>query len=361
MSRCAALAVFVFGVLAGSMPGAELSAMTPPCCDVSLDENHDSHKASGLLLGRGSPGVRLEDNFVMYESPVRGKLFYLAQYPGTVYVADLHGKTNTPLLEAAYEGVQGNFDVSADGQKVVLALLHEGGWHIAWGQIRDGQRTPVEIVVGTSDRDEDPRWVPGSDKIVFKRNNGIAILDLGTRRVDDVSPYKGLEKWAPAVSSDGQWVAVTEGDITPRSPSPSHLLLMNFFDGRQFTIATNQPLWFPAFKSNGDLLYVVHTPECDDEVYLIEWQRTPVPEGKHLITLGSCSGGEADPSVVTGDDNYALFVSRQTGRYGIYIYDQLKDRVALLLAHDKHDLLAPQLRASRDDVAELRTIPNPNH
>ena len=175
--------------------------------------------------------MRLEDNFVMYDPPVRGTLFYLAQYPGTVYAADLHRKTNTSLLEAAYDGLQGNFDISADGQKIVVALLHQGGWDIAWGQIREGQRTSVEILTSASDRDEDPRWVPGSEKVVFKRNNGIAILDLGTRRVDEVSPYSGLEKWAPAVSSDGQWIAVTEGLATPRSPSPSRLLLMNFLDG----------------------------------------------------------------------------------------------------------------------------------
>ena len=360
MSRRAAFVVGVFAVLAGSVPGAALSAMAPWCCGASLDENQYAHEASGRLA-RASSGVHLEDNFVMYESPVRGRLFYLAQYPGTIYVADLQRKTNTPVLEAAYDGLQGNFDVSADGRKIVLALLHQGGWDIAWGQIRDGQRTSVEIVTGASDRDEDPRWVPGSDKVVFKRNNGIAVLDLGTRTVAELSPYRGLEQWAPAVSSDGQWVAVTEGDITPRAPSPSRLLLMNLFEGKQFTIATNQPLWFPAFKSNGDLLYVVHTLECDDEVYLIEWRRSPVPEGRHLITLGSCSGSEADPSVVKGDDNYVLFVSQQTGRYGVYIYDQLKDRSALLLAHDRRDLLAPQFLASPDEVAALRTIPNANH
>ena len=322
-SRCAALIVCLCSVLAGSIPATALSAMAPE-----------------------SPGVRLEDNFVMFDSPVEGTLFYLAQYPGTVYSADLQSKTNTPLLEAAYDGLQGNFDISADGQKIVVAVLHQGGWHIAWGHIRKGQRTSVEIVSSTTDRDEDPRWIPGTEKVVFKRNNGIAILDLGTGRVDEVSPYSGLEKWAPTVSSDGQWLAVTEGLVIPRSASPSHLLLMNFLDGTRFTIGTNQPLWFPAFKSNGDLLYVVHTRECDDQVYLMQWRRSPVPEGKPLTTSGSCSGSEADPSVAKGNDAYVLFVSQRTGRYGVYIHDELTNRVTLLLLNDTRDLLAPQLVAN---------------
>ena len=345
-SRCAAFIVCVCSALAGSMPATALSAMASQCCGTPLDENDGASKAAGPREPE-SAGLRLDGNFVMFDSPVRGTLFYLAQYPGTVYAADLHSKTNAPLLEAAYDGLQGNFDISADGQKIVVAVLHQGGWDIAWGRIREGQRTSVEIVTGTSDRDEDPRWIPGSEKVVFKRNNGIAILDLGTRRVDEVSPYSGLEKWAPTVSSDGQWLAVTEGLLTP-SPSPSRLLLMNFLDGTRFTIATNQPLWFPAFKSNGDLLYVAHTRECDDQIYLMQWRRKPVPEGKHLTTSGSCSGSEADPSVAKGNDAYVLFVSQRTGHYGVYIHDQLTDRVTLLLANDTRDLLAPQLVANRD-------------
>jgi len=360
ISQCAAFTVCVLGLLVGSMPGTALSAMVSQCCGAVPDENHGASTASGQREP-GSPGVRLEDDFVMYDSPVSGTLFYLAQYPGTVYVADLRRKTNTPLLQDAYDGLQGNFDISADGQKIVVALLHHGGWDVAWGQIREGQRTAVEIVTSTADRDEDPRWVPGSEKVVFKRNNGIAILDLGTRRVDEVSPYGGLEKWAPAVSSDGQWLAVTEGDASHRSASPSRLLLMNFLDGQRFTIATNQPLWFPAFKANGDLLYVVHTRDCDDQVYLIQWRRTSVPEGKHLMPLGSCSGGEADPSVVKGDDAYVVFVSPRAGRYGVYIHDQSIGRAALLLAHGTRDLLAPQFLARGDDVADLRAIPSANH
>ena len=62
-----------------------------------------------------------------------------------------------------------------------------------------------------------------------------------------------------------------------------------------------------------------------------------------------------------GDDAYVLFVSQRTGRYGVYIHDQLTDRVTLLLANDTRDLLAPQLVVSPDDVAELRAIPNANH
>jgi Tol biopolymer transport system component len=342
MSRCAAFIVCVCSVLAGSMPTVALSANASRCCGKPLDKDDDESKAAGPR-DLDSPGVRLEDNFVMFDSPVEGTLFYLAQYPGTVYSADLHSKTNTPLLEAAYDGLQGNFDISADGQKIVVAVLHQGGWDIAWGHIRKGQRTSVEIVSSANDRDEDPRWIPGSEKVVFKRNNGIAILDLGTHRVDEVSPYGGLEKWAPTVSSDGQWLAVTEGVVTPRSPSPSRLLLMNFLDGARITIATNQPLWFPAFKSNGDLLYVVHTRECDDQVYLMQWRGRTVPEGKHLTTSGSCSGSEADPSVAKGNDAYVLFVSQRTGRYGVYIHDQLTGRVTRLLANDTRDLLAPQL------------------
>ena len=82
----------------------------------------------------------------------------------------------------------------------------------------DASSGDAELLTTGDHHDQDPRWSPDGKRIAFVSNRhrdadlgwrtDIHIVDVGTKRVTQLSPGRGRQAWgAPTWSPDGRWVA----------------------------------------------------------------------------------------------------------------------------------------------------------
>lgn len=285
------------------------------------------------------------------------KIYFLQNYPGDIFSVNPDGSHHVNLTN---DGMNGNFDISADGNKILFGNLAGDNWNIYTADITASGLANKKKVYNGKYRDEDCRFSPDASKIVFKTNRygineqnnsgvyDIVILNIATGKLTRLTHDTAQEAWAPCFSSDGLKVAFVLR-TNSKGASSDEIYMVNT-DGTELKRITknNYDDWYPGFSANGNLLYISKkVASCDDDIYQIPAAAlaTANPESQStVLNINACDFvSDADPYGSKTNENNMVFVSTRGGTYGVYIADKSTGAVSLVLQKPRADLLGAVL------------------
>ena len=225
------------------------------------------HDAKGERQISTLEGIAVNPKFTADGS----KLFYaivkelptaFSAQQGEVWIADLQSGRSTPLAP----GFQAlNFDVSADGQHVVLAVVDSAGKPRLWVAPVDRGSPPRQIpnVVGRQ-----PKFAPDGE--IFFRHAEPNANRAYRVRMDGTGLRKALEQQILllfGVSPDGQWLLGWSS-----LPNDSGLALQAFpLDGKPPVVIANDLGW--TWSADGESLSLSAGPIAANRSYIVPLRR----------------------------------------------------------------------------------------
>jgi Tol biopolymer transport system component len=288
---------------------------------------------------------------------VTDKIYYLAGYPGDLYVVNVDGTGNIPLT---FDAENGNLDVSLDGSKIIYANSAGDNWNLYIADVSNGTLKNKTVLYDSPYRDEDCKFSKDASRVVFKTNKfgieqhdsrnvyDICTLDIASGVVTQLTSNSDAEAWAPVFSPDGNKIAFV---LRPNgSGAAGDEIYMIDSDGNNLKRITNNSYadWYPSFSTDGNLIYVsAKVDSCSDDLYQIAATDLAVDDPgslASLLTVNECSSiSDADPCASRENENTLAFASTRKGGYGIYFGDKSTGKVSTVITKDGVDLLGPVL------------------
>jgi hypothetical protein len=205
---------------------------------------------------------------------------------------------------------------SPDGTKLVFMGDVAGeprNWDIFIWTV--GQAQPVNLTNGGG-RDEDPKFSPNGQRIVFKRDNDLWQMDLNGNIINNVTNTPSIEESMPYYTADGNAIL-----FAPGVGAGSDIYRINTDgSGRQAMVAQNNVQeYFPITRDNNSFFYTAwrNPGDLHDQLYMKTYNGAST-----LLPFNTSSADYSDAFPVSSQ--YMLLSSNRPGgkgNYDLYIAD----------------------------------------
>jgi Tol biopolymer transport system component len=237
-------------------------------------------------------------------------------WDGRLYLYDFATKRLRCLSERWEIDHAINANFSADGKQIVFMGVPKGqhrgdAWDVYLWKV-DGPAKPVNLTEGLGTRDEDPRFAPDGNRILFKQDGEVRIMDLAHRQIQPI-PFGGAkaERSMPMFAPDGEHVVYAEG-----ARKEMDLFHINIKDGTRRPLAIEPEIqeYFPVPLDASRFLYVRWTSPTDhhDQIWISSLDgRTRGP-----LRFNQAGSDSSDPFPI--DDRLIIYSSTRAGGQGGY-------------------------------------------
>jgi Tol biopolymer transport system component len=178
-----------------------------------------------------------------------------------------------------------------------------------------GQAQPVNLTNGGG-RDEDPKFSPNGQRIVFKRDNDLWQMDLNGNIINNVTNTPSIEESMPYYTADGNAIL-----FAPGVGAGSDIYRINTDgSGRQAMVAQNNVQeYFPITRDNNSFFYTAwrNPGDLHDQLYMKTYNGAST-----LLPFNTSSADYSDAFPVSSQ--YMLLSSNRPGgkgNYDLYIAD----------------------------------------
>jgi Tol biopolymer transport system component len=225
---------------------------------------------------------------------------------------------NWPLHHA----MNGHF--SPDGKKIVFMALPKGmtgyyQWDIYLWDL--ATQNPINLTPNNGIPDEDPKFFPDGEQVVFKQNGDIKILNLLTKEIIPVTSDGFLiEESMPYPTTDGKKILYEKN-------AKIYIINIDGTNSRSLSNADNLASYYPIVRDQESFLHPKWAPSSNhrDQVYL----SFILPQPSVYCLFNDINSDNSDPYPVPGTD-YVFFSSNREGGQGnwdIYLGDLVTGQV----------------------------------
>ena len=200
---------------------------------------------------------------------------------------------------------------SPDGRSITFMAVPETVTSPSWTSLEvyvlDLASSALTRLTSNSLPDEDPKYSPDGQRIVWKRNGQIWRMEA-----DGASPTQltsgGLEKSGPNYSPDGSQIAYWRGT---RSAGNEDIWLMSADGSSQTEVVANADVhdYYPIFRDGQNILYTRGDPSSpnDDKIY----NYSTAAGTSSALSVNQAGANDSDAAPV--DDTYLAFCSTRAG------------------------------------------------
>lgn len=215
---------------------------------------------------------------------------------------------------AINHSMNGHF--SPDGKWLTFMGVQSGqhygdAWDIYVWRVGSSDQ-PINLTQGNNQRDEDPKFLPDGQRIVFKQNGDLKIIRVLDKSIAAVTS----NGWATEESMPYPLAATTQFVYAKGARSESRIYMIDQ-SGAYDTKLTNIASYYPVSWKNGEFLYSrwYSASNTHDQVYSYN---TATKRSTRL----PFNSPNVDTSDATPLDSRYLVVSRHNGHsYDLYIAD----------------------------------------
>lgn len=207
-----------------------------------------------------------------------------------------------------------NAHFSPDGSKIVFMGVPEGShqgnsWDIYLWQI--GQNNPINLTNSNGLRDEDPKFSPNGNAIVFKQNGDLKVMDLNGNIINVVTNTPTVEESMPFYTSDGQKIIYARG---AGNNSDIYIINTNGSNNQPLQNITNLQEYYPITRDQQDYLFTrwVSPTNQHDQIYLGYFSGA----NPQALSFNSQNSDFSDP--YPAGSNYVFYSSTRSGGSGGY-------------------------------------------
>jgi len=210
-----------------------------------------------------------------------------------------------------------NAHFSPDGSKIVFMGDDKGlprDWDIYIWDV-GSNIPPKNLTQANNMRDEDPKFSPDGNHIIFKQNGDIKIMNLsGTITSSVTNDGNTVEESMPFYTSDGQKVVYARG---AGSGSDIYTINSNGSNNSALYNVSNVSEYYPIVKDNSSFFYTrwVSSTNQSDQIYLADFYGNSTS-----LSINDLNSDNSDAYPVGSD--YLFFSSTRsgsTGGYDIYL------------------------------------------
>ncbi|MBC8526625.1 MAG: DPP IV N-terminal domain-containing protein [Candidatus Cloacimonetes bacterium] len=231
-------------------------------------------------------------------------------YDGIIHILDLSNYSTTDLNFSDWDGCT-NPHISPDGLKIVfIAVPHnEHQYNKLEILLYNLENGILSRLTNNNVADEDPKFSPGGNFIVFKRNNDLYQIEVSSLEETQITSTSTVEEWAPFYSRYGSKIYYTHRE---NGNDNIWQIDLNSEDATPIIHGSNDE-WYPQTICENSFFYIL-TGNSDD-VYKYDFTNGI---SEYLIT--NSSSDDSDPFFISG--NYFGFSSTRDGYgYDLYIGD----------------------------------------
>ena len=214
-----------------------------------------------------------------------------------------------------------NAHFSPDGSKIVFMGAPAGNhnsssWDIYLWDLFSG--LPINLTANNGLRDEDPKFSPNGNEIVFKQDGDLKVMDLNNNTIiHTTNNGYSIEESMPYYTSDSQYIIYARG---AGISSDIYLINKDGMENQPLENITNIQEYYPIIRSNSTFLYTrwVSAANHHDQIYLGYFSDT----NAQSLSFNDESADDSDPFPVNSE--YVLFSSNRSGGQGgwdLYLAD----------------------------------------
>jgi len=238
-------------------------------------------------------------------------------WDGKLYLLDFSDRSLTEVSENWNIDHTINAHFSPDGSKIVFMGVPEGShygnsWDLyLWG-INDD--IPENLTEGNEIRDEDPKFSPDGNKIVFKQNGDLKEMDLDTYIINEItSDGMTIEEGMPFYTTDGQRVVYARG---ADNASDIYWININGSGNDPLENVSGLAEYYPITRDESTFLYTrwVSLSNQNDQIYLGYFS------GDDPFSLPFCCENTNDSDPYPVGTEYVLFSSTRSGQGGYDLF-----------------------------------------
>jgi Tol biopolymer transport system component len=259
---------------------------------------------------RSSPAASLHGRFLFH------RYTNYDAWNGRLFLYDFGTKQVSCVSErwGIDHAINGNF--SPDGRFIVFMGVspgqHRGGaWDVYLWKV-DGRERPINLTADLGTRDEDPRFARDGQRILFKQDGEIRMMDLRTRQISSL-PFGGAkaERSMPLLTSDGKQVVYAEG-----AGKDMDIFLIDLKSGTRRPLAIEPEVqeYFPVRLDATRFFYVRWTSRTDHHDQI--WVGALDGRTRGPLRFNQPGSDASDPYPI--DDRLVFFSSTRPGGRGGY-------------------------------------------
>ena len=214
-----------------------------------------------------------------------------------------------------------NAHFSPDGSKIVFMGVSEGShyynsWDIFLWEL--GSTTPVNLTYNNNIPDEDPKFSPSGDAIVFKQNGDLKIMDLNGNIINTVTNDGfSIEESMPYFTNDSQQIIYSRG---AGSDSDIYIINVNGSNIQPLENVANIQEYYPITRDSYTFLFTkwVSSYNHHDQIYLGYFSGAYAQS----LPFNDVNADDSDPFPAGSD--YVVFSSNRSGSVGgwdLYLAD----------------------------------------
>ncbi len=206
-----------------------------------------------------------------------------------------------------------NADISPDGSKIVFMGDNSGlprDWDIYIWSIGSNNE-PTNLTLGNNLRDEDPKFSPDGNSIIFKQNGDIKIMDLlGNIITEITNDGFNIEESMPYFTTDAQKIIYAQG-----AREHSDIYLINLDGSGKIPLYSQNGVaeYYPIVKNSSSFYYTrwVSSTNHNDQIYLGDFLGNSTN-----VSVNDLYSNNSDAFPVNSD--YLFFSSTRNGSVGGY-------------------------------------------
>jgi len=296
----------------------------------------------GAPIGEYSVTVGLRDNSTIYdieygiqfnviENPepfpiTDGKIVFHTysgywEWDGKLYFYDFSEQSLVEISENWNIDHTINAHFSPDGSKIVFMGVPEGShyynsWDVFLWEL--GSTTPINLTYNNNIPDEDPKFSPSGNSIVFKQNGDLKIMDLSGNIINTITNDGfSIEESMPYYTNDAQQIIYSRG-----ADSDADIYIINV-DGsnvQPLENVANTQEFYPITRDPYTFLYTkwISSTNEHDQIYLGYFSGA----NPQSLPFNDVNANDDDPFPVNSD--YVFFSSDRSGSIGgwdLYLAD----------------------------------------
>jgi Tol biopolymer transport system component len=252
---------------------------------------------------------------VFAQPSLTGKIVYHTYsdynaWDSRIYVLDLSTGSRTNISAGWNIDHEMNAHWSPDGTRLVFMGDVAGeprNWDIFIWTV--GTSQPVNLTNGGG-RDEDPKFSPDGQRIVFKRDNDLWQMQLNGAIINNVTNTPNIEESMPYYTADGGSILYAPG---VGAGSDIYRINTNGTGAQALVAQPNVQEYFPITRDNNSFFYTAwrNASNLNDQIYL-----KPYNGSATLLPFNTSDANYSDAYAV--GSQYVLFSSTRSGGKGGY-------------------------------------------
>ncbi|MCK5051954.1 MAG: T9SS type A sorting domain-containing protein [Candidatus Cloacimonetes bacterium] len=247
----------------------------------------------GAAIGEYSVTVGLRDNSTIYdieygidqfdvtENPepfpiTDGKIVYHSYsyywaWDGKLYIYDFSEQSLVEISENWNIDHTINAHFSPDGSKIVFMGVPEGSHYYNSFDVflwELGSNIPINLTYNNNIPDEDPKFSPSGNAIVFKQNGDLKIMDLSGNIINTITNDGfSIEESMPYYTNDAQQIIYSRG---AGSDSDIYIINVNGSNNQPLENVANTQEFYPITRDSYTFVYTkwVSSTNEHDQIYL---------------------------------------------------------------------------------------------